>query len=167
HKLSPSRVPHFEKSALDSPVDLAVKNSREVMNRMFGVQQAQVLEHAPYPLLKSVIEEIEERFPEQFVRTSSNRFRDSSDLNIPSHLAHHVGYMLCRSFPSNASTFTYVGLHRPDLAQLLNRLLTRRDSDTFCINDTLDPVDTLAASQGLRAFFESYFPVPAPWEVSR
>lgn len=167
HKLSPSRVPQFSKSEADSPVDLAVKNSREVMDEMFGVRQAQVLEHSPYPLLKSVIEEIEERFPQLVTATSSHRFRDADDLNIPSHLAHHVGYEMCRSFPSNASTFTYIGLHRPDLARLLHRLLTRRDADTFCINDTLDPVDVQAAGPGLQRFFETYFPVPAPWEVVR
>lgn len=167
HKLSPSRVPHFPKSDLDSPVDLAVKNSREVMDEMFGVRQAQVLEHAPYPLLRSVIDSIEDRYPQQVAATSSHRFRDADDLNIPSHLAHHVGYEMCKSFPSNASTFTYIGLHRPDLARLLERLLTRRDADTFCINDTLDPVDIQAAGPGLRQFFESYFPVPAPWEIER
>lgn len=167
HKLSPSRVPHFPKSDLDSPVDLAVKNSRVVMEEMFDVHQAQVLEHSPYPLLRSVIETIEKRFPLEVARTSSHRFRDADDLNIPSHLAHHVGYAMCRSFPSNASTFTYIGLHRPDLARLLDRLLTRRDADTFCINDTLEPVDIQAAGPGLRQFFESYFPVPAPWEIAR
>ncbi|HJF50587.1 MAG TPA: hypothetical protein K8W24_12495 [Brachybacterium paraconglomeratum] len=35
------------------------------------------------------------------------------------------------------------------------------------MNDTLDPIDVQAAGPGLQRFFETYFPVPAPWEVVR
>ncbi|MGP9746050.1 stealth family protein [Brachybacterium sp. AOP29-B2-41] len=167
HKLSPSRVAHFQKSELDTPVDQAVKNSRRIMEQSYGVTQAQVLEHSPYPLHRSVLQQIEDEHSEAVAQTASHRFRHIDDLNIPSHLAHHVAYQKRQSFPSNSVTFRYIGLHRPDLSKLLLRLLARRDVDTFCLNDTYEPVDVHAAGEGLREFLESYFPVRAPWEETR
>ena len=76
YKLSQSRVALGPKNREDTPVDLAVKNSRAILDDRFGVQQAQVLDHSPYPLVKAVLADIESRYAEIVARTASNKFRD-------------------------------------------------------------------------------------------
>lgn len=166
HFRSKSRVPAFAKSDADTPVDQATKNSREILMTKFSKAQSQVFEHAPYALNKSIFEEIESEFPEEYRLTYTARFRSPNDLNIPSHLAHYWGYLTGRSFPSKIS-FTYIGLAVRDVQQRLNRLLTRRNVDAFCINDTFtDNIDLEKQFSMIHEFMEGYFPYSAPWEQS-
>ncbi len=54
----------------------------------------------------------------------------------------------------------------PDLSARLQRLLARRDWDTFCLNDAFSADEELEAqTRRLREFFEAYYPAPAPWEA--
>lgn len=161
---SQSRVPFTPASVNDSPVDAATKNVRELIDEAFGVRISQVMEHAPYPLRKSVLEEMASRFPEEFARTSSARFRASTDINVPSNFAHHYAFQTGRAI-SSSLPFTYIGLSIRDLQLRLDRLLSRRDVDAFCLNDTFSTGDDLEAQLDVVGpFLESYFPVAAPWE---
>ena len=161
---SPTRVPFTERSALDSPVDAATKNVRDLIKDTFGVSIAQVMEHAPYPLLKSVISEMSERYAEAFTTTSAARFRASTDINVPSNFAHHYAFSVGRAIASSLS-FVYVGLSVRDLQLRLDRLLTRRDADAFCLNDTFTAdTDLEAQLDVVRPFLDSYFPIATPWE---
>lgn len=161
---SQSRVPFTPKSVNDSPVDAATKNVRRLMEETFGVTVSQVMEHAPYPLRRSVLEEMESRFADAFSRTSRSRFRSPDDLNVPSNFAHHYAFQTGRAIASTLP-FTYVGLSVRDLQVRLNRLLERRDVDAFCLNDTFSTGDDLEAQLDVVVpFLDAYFPVVAPWE---
>lgn len=161
---SPSRVSFLPPSPFDTPVDAATRNVRGLIERDFGVSISQVMEHAPYPLRKSVLEEMASRYEVEFRRTSRARFRSRADLNIVSNFAHHYGYQTCRATPASIS-FTYIGLSVRDLKVRLERLLARRDRDAFCLNDTFTHEDEIEAQLELVIpFLERYFPVPSPWE---
>lgn len=164
HFLSQSRVPFFEKTIIDTPVDQAVKNSRIIIERKFSVEQSQVFEHAPYALTKTVLSEIERENSQEVIATSRNKFRSSNDLNIPSHLAHHWGYMTGKSVPGRIS-FSYIGLSHAEVATRLKRLLARKNVDAFCINDTFTSLDELEQqNKMLSDFFNEYFPIKGDWE---
>ncbi|MGW6175337.1 stealth family protein [Arthrobacter sp. NPDC055138] len=161
---SPSRVPFWPSGHRDTPVDQATKNGRQLLHKEFGVQQAQVMEHAPYALRKSVLEAMEDKHPEAFGVTAANRFRSAEDYNIPSNLAHYYGYLTNNAIPGGIS-FSYIGLSVTDLGDRLSRLLARRDRDAFCLNDTFTREEELVQQLNvLNPFLESYFPTPSPWE---
>lgn len=165
HFRSQSRVPSFEKNPLDTPVDQATKNSREVLMQKFGRAQSQVFEHAPYAILKSAMYEIEKEFPQQVKRTAAARFRSPNDINIPSHLVHYWSYLTGRSIPSSIA-FSYIGLAVHDVQRRLDRLEHRRNVDAFCINDTFtENIDLEKQSIMVENFMSNYFPHPSPWEL--
>nr|WP_274637840.1 stealth family protein [Microbacterium bovistercoris] len=161
---SPTRVPFTERSALDSPVDAATKNVRDLIKDSFGVSIAQVMEHAPYPLLKSVIAEMADRYGEAFAKTTAARFRSPTDVNVPSNFAHHYAFNVGRAVASSLS-FSYIGLSVRDLQLRLDRLRMRRDADAFCLNDTFTAdTDLEAQLDVVRPFLDAYFPIASPWE---
>lgn len=162
--LSPSTVPQRVKSNHDTPVDQAVKNSRQLLIQEYGFNVSQVLEHSPYPLRKSVLEEISRTFKTECQVTAANKFRDSLDINIPSFLAHYVGYFQGKSAIGSVK-FRYIGLSHPRAQSLLLGLLARQDCDTFCLNDTFTTVEELEQQAKMVSdFLNSYYPEPARWE---
>jgi hypothetical protein len=57
-----------------------------------------------------------------------------------------------------------VNLSNSDLARQLNQLLTR-EQDFFCLGDHHDyAMPAKVLHERLATFFETYFPVAAPWE---
>jgi len=164
HFPSQSRVPFSQDSTWDTPVDAATKNVRRLMLQTFGVAISQVMEHAPYALRRSVLEEMEERFPEDFAVTSASKTRSPGDLNIASNFAHHFGFQVGKAVPATMS-FAYAGVSARDLKARLDRLLARRDRDAFCLNDSFsEPEDVEAQLAVITPFLEAYFPVASPWE---
>ncbi|BCJ78019.1 exopolysaccharide phosphotransferase [Catellatospora sp. IY07-71] len=150
----------------DAPVDVAAKNNRRLLQERFGTQLYQKMRHVPYPLLRSVLEEIETELHEESHATASHQFRDRGDLSIPSSLAHYWAHSTGRSVPGSIS-HTYIDLGRLIAPVMLARLVRRRNVDVFCLNDTDSAVADLAEQASMvRDFMESYFPFHAPWELS-
>ncbi len=161
---SQSRVQFSRDRRWDTPVDAATRNVRRLLQQEFGVAVSQVMEHAPYSLRRSVLEAMEERFPEEFAATSASKTRSPGDLNIASNFAHHFGFQVGRAVPS-AMNFAYAGVSARDLKSRLDRLLTRRDRDAFCLNDSFSEAEDIAGQIAIIApFLEAYFPVASPWE---
>ena len=161
---SQSRVPSGPIGLLDTPVDAATKNNRRLLEKRFGRYISQVMEHAPYAMRRSVLEELEREYPEEFRTTAGSHFRSLTDHNIPSNLAHYYGFFTGRALPGSLH-FGYVGLAVKDLSARLERLLARRDRDAFCINDTFsEEEDVEAQNELITPFLQSYFPIPSPYE---
>ena len=64
------------------------------------------LQHAPYALRRSVLFEIEDRFPAVVERTARQRFRGPDDLSIPSAFAHHYAFCTGRAIPARSTSGT-------------------------------------------------------------
>ncbi|WP_037856116.1 stealth family protein [Streptomyces sp. NRRL S-340] len=161
---SPSQVPRWDLTPGDRPVDAAGKNNRRLLMERFGTALVQKLRHAPYALRRSVLQEIEQEYAEEHLRTTYSRFRSATDISIPSSLYHYYAYLTGRAVPSQI-TFAYLDLARPEIRRRLGILLARRDRQAFCINDTLsDGHDTARQTAMLSAFLRAYYPVPSPFE---
>ncbi|MCB5177997.1 stealth family protein [Streptomyces sp. SMC 277] len=162
--LSPSQVPYDAPSPLDRPVDAAGKNNRRLIEETFGPTLVQKLRHAPYPLRRSLLLEIEHRFADVHRATGASRFRSATDISIPSSLYHYYAYLTGRAVPSDIS-HAYLALDRPEIERRLGILLARRDRQAFCINDTVsDGRDVERQARMVRDFLDAYFPVPGPFE---
>ncbi|WP_405653456.1 stealth family protein [Streptomyces sp. NBC_00019] len=148
----------------DVPVAAAGKNNRALIEATFGTVISQKMKHTPHPLRRSVLYEIEERFPVQHHATASHRLRSPDDLSIVSSLHHYYAFHTARSVPGRLR-YTYLDLTHPALAVRLGALLARRDRLVFCLNDTVSGEQDLPAQQAeLTSFLEEYFPVPGPYE---
>jgi hypothetical protein len=111
-----------------------------------------------------VLQELEDLFPDEYATTARNRFRSQTDHSITSSLHQYYAFHTNRAI-SGTVRYTYIQLAVKDLSARLDRLLGRRDRDAFCLNDAFSTEEQLASQLALLTpFFESYFPVPSPYE---
>jgi hypothetical protein len=140
-------------------------NNRALIAAAFGQTPVRSFVHAPHPLRRSVLADLEQRFPEEFAATASHQLRSLGDLSVASSLHHYYGYYTHRSVAGRINAgFVNVGLaeQRPKLA----RILAARPHDTFCLNDFPDgDVPEDEQDSVLRAFLPSYFPVASQFET--
>ncbi|MER6154625.1 stealth family protein [Streptomyces sp. NPDC001868] len=161
---SRNRIPQGPVTETDTPVDAACKNNRALLKERFGKVITQPMEHIPYALRRSAMDEAERDFPEAWARTSASRFRAMTDLSPTSSFALYYAALTGRAQPGSMP-FTYLQLAVPDLADRLARLLDGRNQDTFCLNDAFStPEDIEAQQELLDGFLTSYFPTPSPYE---
>ncbi|MFJ6796799.1 stealth conserved region 3 domain-containing protein [Streptomyces sp. NPDC091268] len=161
---SRNRIPQGPVVETDTPVDAACKNNRALLLERFGRVITQPMEHIPYALRRSAMEEAEADFPQAWQRTAASRFRAMTDLSPTSSLGPYYAALTGRAQPGSMS-FTYLQLAVPDLADRLQRLLDGRDQDSFCLNDAFStPEDLQAQAEVLDAFLDAYFPTPGPCE---
>ncbi|MET9254910.1 stealth family protein [Streptomyces sp. NPDC003717] len=161
---SRNRIPQGPVAETDTPVDAACKNNRALLKERFGRVITQPMEHIPYALRRSAMEEAERDFPEAWARTAASRFRAMTDLSPTSSFALYYAALTGRAQPGSMP-FTYLQLAVPDLADRLQRLLDGRDQDSFCLNDAFSTPEDIEAQQVLLDdFLTSYFPTPSPYE---
>lgn len=148
----------------DPPVVSAAKNNRLLVEQAFGRTVTHQFQHAPHPQLRSVLEEMERTWPEDFARVAASKFRHPEDLSIASSLHHYVAYARGKAVPGRLE-YLYLDLVHPQAARRLTRLLTRRDHDVFCLNDTVtSPAEAARQAELLEHFLTRYFPVPSSFE---
>jgi len=148
----------------DMPVTAAGKNNRRIIEDRFGFTITQKMRHTPYPLLRSVMEEIERELPDEVLGTAAHQFRSPKDLSIPSSLAHYWAYLTHRAVPGTVSHM-YADVAHVDTPARLSMMLAQRKVDIFCLNDTDsdDPDGTQATM--MAEFLPMYFPFRAPFEL--
>lgn len=148
----------------DAPAYLrAAWNNRRLLQEAFGVTITHHLAHAPYPLRRSVLEELEQRFPAELAATARAPFRSDTDVSTLSSLAQHYGLATGRSATATAD-LGYVDLAHPDADKQLRRLLSR-DQDFICLAEHhVHGMRIDLLEETLTAWFETYYPGAAPWE---
>jgi hypothetical protein len=151
-------------TAADVPVLAAGKNNRSLLEKEFGRFLTSKLKHVPHSQLRSVLFEMEERFPEQFARTSASRFRHPDDISIAASLHHYYAYLTGRAVPGEIR-YTYTDLADPDTPRRLARLLANRPFDVFCLNDTdMESVGSDGPDHS-HDFLDRYFPLKSSFEL--
>lgn len=141
----------------------AAYNNRRLLRETFGVTTTHTLAHTPHPQRRSVLDEIERRFPDAVAATARAPFRSDTDLAMLSSFAQHYGLASGTAYVGRAE-HRYVNLSAPALGRQLN-LLLERDQDLFCLGDDHEYAMPVAkVAERLASFLEAYFPVAAPWE---
>ncbi|MET8151566.1 stealth family protein [Actinoplanes sp. NPDC049668] len=152
-------------TVFDAPVTAAGKNNREFIRQFFERTVTQKMQHVPYPLQKSVLEELETRLPEEVGQTARHQFRHPDDLSIPSSLQHYWAYLTKRAVPGSIK-YTYADLAHASTPVQLAFLLARRHCDVFCLNDTDSATVALTEQAAMLAdFLPQYFPFRSPFEL--
>ncbi|WP_129841156.1 stealth family protein [Streptomyces sp. RFCAC02] len=152
--------PHPDEPAPNS----AGKNVARMLMREHGRLIVAKFKHTPHPQIRSVMLELEERFPEEIARTAAARFRSLTDVAMASTLHHHHAYLTGRAVPGKYS-LRYADIGKPESAGILAEIAGTRRYDFFCLNDVQTPEEEKAAAAArLSGFLESYFPLPSRFE---
>ncbi|CAM5276189.1 exopolysaccharide phosphotransferase [Streptomyces badius] len=145
-------------------MDAAGKNSRGLIAQQFGTVISQKMKHTPHALSRTVLAEIELTYGRAHWVTQNSRFRSPHDIPVASSLHHYYAYHQARATLGNLR-YVYVDIGDALAQRRLDRLVARRDFDTFCINDTVVPEDPDAQARMVKRFLDDYFPVPSPFEL--
>jgi hypothetical protein len=144
----------------------AARVNRALLLRRFGRVTTRHLEHAPTPLRRSVLCEMEQEFAADFARTAASPFRSATDISVTNSLYHYYALMTGRAVVQPNAKVKYVETTLTSSLRQMKTLLGNRNQDFFCLNDGSAPeisVETRLAA--VLAFLNAYFPIPAPWEV--
>ncbi|WP_239648003.1 stealth family protein [Nocardiopsis ganjiahuensis] len=161
---SPYRFGLGEATVEDQPVDAAAKMNNTLIQSLFGRTAVSKFKHTPIPQRRSVLRELEERFPEVFARTAASRFRSPDDHSIPSSLHHHYSLLTGRAVHSRLS-YAYLNLADPEAFRERSReMLNDRRFEAFCVNDTTESEDP-GADGYLEDFLSRYLPLRGSFEV--
>jgi hypothetical protein len=167
-RLSPSQYIYSgkpESSAI--PTDWAAYNSLQLVERDFKLRFDRRVKHVPLPLKRSVLEEIEEKYPDEIGQTRSARFRSITDVAIPSMFAQYYSIATARAveWPNIKNEYIYLDTGRANSEERFQNILRRRPT-FFCLNVTkYTEVDLVTQARNVRNFLSSAFPIPAPWEA--
>lgn len=141
----------------------AAWNNQRLLADTFGVQLTHTLVHGPYALRRSLMAEIEARFPDEVRATTHAPFRSETDLALVSSFAQHYGLVTGAAHPAHAE-HAYVDLGHPNVRAQL-RALRRRDLDFFCLADNHESAyGHDEVTEMLTEEMERHLPVRAPWE---
>lgn len=136
------------------------RNSALLIERDFGRTPAHLYRHTPIPQLRSLLHELEERYPEVFSGLENSQFRGTHDHEVNAWLHHNVALLTGRGVAGNYP-YRYVNTSRASHWELLRRLQPTSRVLTFCINDTGDD-----RSDELETWLANYFPLPSPVEMT-
>ncbi len=147
-----------------APYLRAAWNNRRLLQEAFGAVLTDNLAHAPYPHRRSVLEEIERRFPREVGATARSPFRSETDLSMLSSFAQHYGLLTGTAFVGESER-AYLNISNSDLEWQLRKVLERHQ-DFLCLADHHDhALDPERLDRTLEDFMAAYFPVAAPWET--
>ncbi len=162
---SNTRIGLGQPTSFRSGFENAARVNRALLATKFGRTITRHLEHCPTPLRRSVLEELESEFSEDFVRTARSRFRSASDISVTNSLYHYFALMTGRAVPNESMRVKYVDTTAFASVAELAALLRDRDHDFFCLNDGSFPeISAAERAMAVTEFLEDYFPIPAPWE---
>jgi hypothetical protein len=146
-------------------VDRAAQRGRELLEQRFGKVAASKPYHTAFPLLRSVLDDIAAEFPDIVEQTTHSRFRAPTDLSIAASFGQHYALATQRGVLGEVRN-EYVHVESDRLEWHLDRIRLGRNFDTICINETEKQADGASQREWMiRAFFEEYFPIAAPWEA--
>lgn len=143
---------------------IADRNAIRLLETEFGKTVHQGMMHTPHAARRSVLDELEQKYGEQFAACAASRFRSRQDLRPIAFFGHHYGFATGRAMPAGIGN-RYLALWKPQIAAQLAGVLRSRRYQTFCINDVGVTDEREEEVDGLVGeFLESYFPLPSSFE---
>ena len=152
----------------ETATNWAAKNARSLILSRWQSSIDWRLAHTCHPQRKSVAEECEKTFSDEYHVFRQNRFRAKNDLLVSNYLIQNVGYLTGKILFTRAPCW-YVLIRNPRVEELYQLILSERETPqarmTVCVNDEpMGKNQTADAEVALRSFLESYFPVKSRYE---
>lgn len=165
-------IPSGPRRPTDTPVDVASKNARALIQERFGKGMQYKVAHTYHPQLRSLHEEMARIWSDRFEQFYPNRFRGEQDVPVVTYLFPYFAYLTGRAAIRQTS-FAYFSIKSPAARRHYELLRQRRGTEfapfSMCLNDT-DVAGTGPALQQRRErealeFLEGYFPVASSFET--
>ena len=125
------------------------------------------VKHTPLPLRRSVLEEIEEQFPDAFARVRNAQFRNPTD--IAPLTALYCNYAVATGHAVNVSiSYAYLDIGEPLAKAKIKAYMAGAGTKVLCLNDTEEFEGGMAWEEKdrlVRDFLQKLFPWRSPWEV--
>lgn len=156
-----SGAPHPGRSGHDN----GLRVNRALLQERFGRVITNDLEHCAVPMRRSIAAELEREFAADYARTAASRFRAATDISVTNSLYHYYALLTGRAVVTREPRVQYVQTTQLESLRVMERLVTRRDTDMFCLNDGSVPeMPEEMRVRALRSCLERAFPIRAPWE---
>lgn len=141
----------------------AARNGVALLRDHMNTVPTRLHKHTPYALKKSILQEIETRFPEEISRTRAAQFRSISDVSLLSFLFHHYAFATGRGTQIGYRTRLVKNAGK-NVSQTLANLHNQSGVRTFCINDGGESYSDPTWNTVVPAFLKSRFSVPCAHE---
>lgn len=128
-------VPYKKNKGL-RPIDYGILNACNLLIRDYRYKPLKKLHHAPFPILKSTMFEIEDKYIDILDKTASHKFRNNEDLPLATTM--HAYYSLINGYGElKKIDARYIDIGDPLFIFLVNRFspLRRGKYTTFCLNE--------------------------------
>ncbi|MGP5076453.1 stealth conserved region 3 domain-containing protein [Brachybacterium alimentarium] len=167
-KLEPYGMVNGE--AVDGDPDYlnAARNSGQLIFNEYGGWPVQLHTHSPQSLRVSILEEMEGKFSEEFIRTRASKFRTANDIAVSGFMFHHYAYASGRALAVDARTQLIQQNH--DFEKAFAKLSRDRNrwsgspKLSFCVNDGKGSMDNVKWNRSALEFLCKYFPEKSRFE---
>ena len=148
----------------DLGISAAAKNGQGLLKKKFGEKVKNRISHIPYPLRRSILFEMEQRFPEEFMRTADNRFRHIEDYSIAAFLFFYYAACTGRALAGNIQ-YMYLDNSLTGFIKKAFMSIFVKRYHTFCINEGhMHRKENEAAVDILHRFLKLSFPRKSGFE---
>ncbi len=130
---SPVKIDPSPVSAQDLAISSAAKQGRALLFERFGETVSHRIIHAPYPLRRSVLFEMESIFPKEFAATTAHQFRHQEDQSIAAFLYFYYAMLTGRALPEEIRYMCLDSSMHNFMRKAFFALVTGRYK-AFCIN---------------------------------
>lgn len=145
------------------------RNAARLISEEFGKWPVALHTHTPQSLNSRVIQEMEDKYPDEFDRTRSQRFRSPSDVNVTGSFYSHYAYATGRAVPSRNNSLLIQQNH--NFIARFKRIERMREQPKpnsghfcICINDGNGSADNEEWNLAASEFVNSYFSTPSRYE---
>lgn len=148
------------------PTDWAAYNANALIKRDYKLGFDRKLRHYPYALKKSIMEEIEQRYPQEIRQTRLSKFRSNKDLALPSMFSafYSIATRQGVEWPDNVGEYVYADTGAFNLYKNLADIEKQRPR-FFCLNSTsIRDISLKHQAQLIKEFLEYYYPISSPYE---
>lgn len=163
--LSRAMIPYCAPADSHIASEWGAFNANELLYARHGRAMPYKTKHTPLPLKRTLLEELETRFPEHFAALRARPFRTRDDL-APTSTLHTFFGIVEGHVVRGDIRYAYVDLSRKDLYEALRKIEHTPHALVYCLNDTEvhDGFDWFAQEATVRGFLERMYPYMAPWE---
>lgn len=151
----------------DNVSTVAAKNARQILSRDGFPTYNRKFFHTPYALRVSVMNEMEERYPEIFAATSRAKFRSLSDAALAGSFYFNFALSTGRAVPGRIR-YDYIDPADSIAVSRLRRITRRRDVEVVVINDGSQEVSEEKRNEIRRLvprLLHDLLPVPSSFEM--
>ena len=160
-------VPPTGKSECYSFVDNAAINNREVLEKKFQRTLRRKFKHTPIAVLKDVMVEIEETFPEIFDATTVSPIRSNTDFSLAGSFYFNYAMNVGRMYPAGIK-YRYLNLGASGFNKAINLIGSQKEGErpqVFCVN-SVDITDMYEVNvRRFNKVMEKMFPLKCRHEL--